>query len=168
MRLWRALDRGPVRHVPAGVAGRLGLPPPPGARRVEVGSGFSPRPGYVHVDTRPGLPHLDLVAPGDVIPLPAGWADELLAVHMVEHVPAGALEGTLRHWHALLRPGGVLTLHTPNATALGRLLADPATPTQRLWPVLAALYGYDRAPWDATSPGRLGLAPDHKLVFTFP
>lgn len=147
------LDRWLARRTPL---------PPPGERRIEIGSGFSPRPGYLHVDALAGLPDLDLVARGDQLPVPAGWADEILAVHMIEHVAAAHLPGVLRSWHRALRPGGRLVLHTPNGTALARALLE-GRPKVR-WAVQAALYGYNRAPWDATSAEALGDAPDHRLL----
>jgi SAM-dependent methyltransferase len=127
-----------------------------------VGSGFSPRAGYLHVDANPALPDLDLVS-RDGLPLPAGWADEVLAVHMLEHVPAGRLQDVLRGWHRVLRPGGRLVVHTPNGTALARAYLEGGLEAR--WPVLAAMYGYDRAPWDATSAPALGVHPDHRLLF---
>ena len=151
-----ALSRALARRTPL---------PPAGERRIEVGSGFSPRPGYLHVDAVPGLPDLDLVA-RDALPLPDDWADEVLAVHMIEHVPAGRLLDVLRGWRRVLRPGGRLVLHTPNGTALARAYLDGGLAAR--WPVLAAMYGYDRAPWDATSAGALGVEPDHRMLFDFP
>jgi SAM-dependent methyltransferase len=148
------LDRWLARRTPL---------PPPGSRRIEIGSGFSPRAGYLHVDAVAGLPDLDLVARGDQLPLPEGWADEILAVHMIEHVPAGALSDVLRSWRRVLRPGGRLTLHTPNGTALTRAYLEGGPEVR--WAVLAAMYGYNRAPWDATSAGALGDEPDHRLLF---
>ena len=148
------LDRWLARRTPL---------PPPGERRIEIGSGFSPRPGYLHVDAVPGLPDLHLVARGDRLPLPADWADEILAVHMIEHVPAAHLSGVLRSWLRILRPGGRLVLHTPNGTALARAYLDGGPDVR--WPVLAAMYGYNRAPWDAKTAGALGDEPDHKLLF---
>ena len=151
-----ALSRALARRTPL---------PPAGERRIEVGSGFSPRPGYLHVDAVPGLPDLDLVA-RDALPLPDDWADEVLAVHMLEHVPAGRLLDVLRGWRRVLRPGGRVVLHTPNGTALARAYLDGGLAAR--WPVLAAMYGYDRAPWDATSAGALGVEPDHRMLFDFP
>ncbi len=150
------VDRALARRTPL---------PAAGDRRIEVGSGFSPRPGYLHVDALPGLPQLDLVAT-DALPLPDDWADEVLAVHMVEHVPAGRLQDVLRGWRRVLRPGGRLVLHTPNGTALARAYLDGGLEAR--WPVLAAMYGYDRAPWDASSAGALGTFADHRMLFDLP
>jgi SAM-dependent methyltransferase len=133
---------------------------------VEVGSGYNPRPGYLHVDVRSGLPDLDVVAPADQLPFPDDWADEILAVHMIEHVPAGALPEVLAGWRRQLRPGGRLMLHTPNGASLGTALVRGDVPPEVAWAVQSAIFGYDRAPWDASSPEAVGLSPDHKLLFT--
>jgi len=166
--VYRRPDGGLVRLLPGGL--RRGAPlPPRGERRVEVGSGFNPRPGYIHVDVVPGLPDLHLVARADRLPFADGWCDEILAVHMIEHVPAGALRTVLATWHRQLAPGGVLTLHTPNGTALASVLArSDEVPVEHIWAVQSAVYGYNRAPWDANSPDAVGMEPDHKLLFTFP
>jgi SAM-dependent methyltransferase len=84
---------------------------------------------------------------------------------MIEHVPAGSLGDVLRGWKRVLRPGGRLVLHTPNGTALARAYLDGGPDVR--WPVLAAMYGYDRAPWDAGSPGALGTDSDHRVLFDF-
>lgn len=136
---------------------------------MEVGSGFNPRPGYIHVDVVPGLPDLHVVARADRLPFADGWCDEILAVHMIEHVPGGALRAVLATWYRQLAPGGVLTLHTPNGTALASLLArSDEVPPEHVWAAQSAVYGYNRAPWDANSSDALGFEPDHKLLFTYP
>lgn len=171
-RVARSVYRHPGSPFAAALAGRLRhrVPlPPPGSRRVEVGSGFNPRPGYIHVDVVPGLPDLHVVAPADRLPFADGWCDEILAVHMIEHVPGGALRNVLATWYRQLAPGGLLTLHTPNGTALAAVLArGDEVPVEHVWAAQSAIYGYNRAPWDANNPDALGFEPDHKLLFTFP
>jgi len=167
---YRRPDAAWLAVVPAPVRRRFRLdPPPPGQRRVEIGAGFSPRPGYVHVDVVPFTDDIDLVASGDRLPLPAGWADELLSVHMIEHVPPPRLVATLRHWHDVLTPGGRLTIHTPNGAALGAALVEAgrgAAPSY--WPAMSAVFGYGRHPAETSGPEGLRGAPDHKLVLTLP
>src|SRR3954469_22404602 len=112
-----------MRAVPAAARQRLRLePPPPGERRVEIGAGFSGRPGYVHVDLLPFTDDIDVLASGDDLPLPEQWADEILTVHMIEHVPPPRLKATVHHWYTRLRPGAALVIHTPNGAALGRAM----------------------------------------------
>jgi SAM-dependent methyltransferase len=145
------------------------VPPAPGERRIEIGAGFSGRPGYVHVDLLPFTDDIDLLASGDALPIPNEWADEILSVHMIEHVHPQGLLATLRHWYERLRPGGVLVIHTPNGAALGQALADTGTGTEdRYWAVMSAVFGYGHHPADMTSPAALTGNADHKIVFTSP
>lgn len=143
-------------------------PPPPGQRRIEVGSGYWPHPGYVHVDKVPTAAAVDLVASGHRLPLADQWADELLSVHMIEHVAPPFLASTLEEWHRVLRPGGTLTIHTPNGESLARCLLaldDADSPTQ--WAIQNAVYGYWLGPGDAATPTNFTARPDHKVLLSF-
>ena len=136
---------------------------------MEVGAGYLQRPGYVHVDISSAIPGIDFIARGDELPLPAGWADEILSVHMIEHVPPPLLAQTLRHWWNVLVPGGVLNIHTPNGAALGRAIAEAASGGEKtVWAAQSAIYGYWLAPWEADGPERLSSTPDHKVLLTWP
>ena len=161
-----------VRLFPAATRQRMRLDAPAvGERRVEIGAGFSGRPGYVHVDLLPFTDDIDIVASGDDLPIPEQWADEILTVHMIEHVPPPRLMSTLQHWHSRLRPGAALVIHTPNGASLGRAMAAAGAETgvdEHYWAVMSAVYGYGHHPADMTSPAALKGAADHKLVFTSP
>lgn len=142
-------------------------PPPPGQRRLEVGSGHWPHPGYVHVDRVATSTAVDLVAPGHRLPLPDRWADEVLSVHMIEHLAPPMLAPTLSEWHRVLRAGGTLTIHTPNGESLARsLLAVDDPDSATLWAVQNAIYGYWLAPRDVGSPAHFTASPDHKVLMT--
>jgi SAM-dependent methyltransferase len=167
---YRSPDSWLLRSVPPGLRRRWRLEPPvPGSRRIEVGSGPEPLPGYIHVDSDPDSRYLDFLVSGHSLPIRAGWADDLLSVHMIEHVSPLALKSTLREWFRVLRPGGMLRIHTPNGEALGRALIDSAsgTPTP-FWAVQDGLFGYYQKPDVCTGPERLRDRGDHRLVFTFP
>jgi predicted SAM-dependent methyltransferase len=142
-------------------------PPQPGSRRVEVGSGGSPLSGFVHVDIDPDSRSLDFLRPGHTLPLPDHWSDELLSVHMIEHVPPPLLRPTLREWFRVLREGGTLRIHTPNGNVLGRALAE-GHPRRTFWPIQSAIYGYGMAPEEVSSPERLTNRADHRMLLTFP
>ncbi|HEX4822162.1 MAG TPA: hypothetical protein VFV00_18295 [Acidimicrobiales bacterium] len=161
-----------LRLFPASTRHRMRLDAPAaGDRRVEIGAGFSGRPGYIHVDLLPFTDDIDIVASGDDLPIPERWADEILTVHMIEHVPPPRLMATLQHWYSRLRPGASLVLHTPNGAALGQAMATAGNETgddERYWAVMSAVYGYGHHPADMTSPAALEGAADHKLVFTSP
>jgi predicted SAM-dependent methyltransferase len=134
-----------------------------GPRRLEIGSGHRPREGYLHVDIDPDVPGTDLLVAGVRLPVPDAWADEVLSVHMIEHVPPRDLERLLREWHRVLAPGGVARIHTPNGTTLARTLVSGGP----FWAVQSAVFGYGPHPRDLHGPADLGVRGDHRVLFTF-
>jgi predicted SAM-dependent methyltransferase len=157
-----------VRRLPEPVRRRLELDSPAEQPlRIEIGSGRHPTPGYVHVDFDRRARHLEHVAHAWRLPFPDGAAEELIAVHVLEHVhPARVLE-TLREWRRVLRPGGTVRIHVPNATAIFR--AYETAPASQRWALVHAIYGMER---DArvSSPDDLDAErdrPDHKAIYDF-
>jgi SAM-dependent methyltransferase len=54
------------------------------------------------------------------------YADEVMAVHVVEHFWRWEVEDVVREWIRVLKPGGLLVLECPNLlSACEALLADP-------------------------------------------
>ena len=143
--------------------------PLPGSRRIEVGSGFNPLPGYIHVDIDPDSSKVDLLVRGYALPFRNSWADEVLNVHMLEHVPVPVLKATLREWHRVLKDGGELGIHTPNGEAFGQaLVASASGDSISFWAIQNAVFGYYLHPSQATGPERFGERGDHRVLFTFP
>lgn len=134
------------------------------ARRVEIGSGIFAASGFLHLDDNPTLASLDLRSDAGRIPLPTGWAHEMLAVHVLEHIPAHRLGAVLEEWRRVLRPGGTLEVHVPNGDVLARELIRSDDPAQ-YWRLQNNIFGYWAAP-ESTTPDELRVAPDHKLLFT--
>jgi SAM-dependent methyltransferase len=159
-----------LRVFPAPLRRRWRLEPPsPGSRRIEIGSGLKPQPGYVHVDVDPDSRSVDLLVSGRSLPLSDGWSDEVLSIHMIEHVPPPRLRATLREWFRVLRDGGMVRIHTPNGEALGRALVESASGARNpFWAVQSAIFGYGPPPDYCTGPERLSERGDHRMVFTFP
>jgi hypothetical protein len=158
-----------LKLVPPSLVDRWKLiPPAPGSRRLEIGSGSKPQPGYIHLDVDPQSPQLHFRTSGDRIPLPDDWADEILSIHMIEHVPPSKLHQTLREWRRVLRAGGTLEVHTPNGLSLAKVLIDPHTSSSLYWAAQSAIYGYGPGPEDSTGPECLGQRGDHRTLLTFP
>ena len=81
--------------------------------KLHVGSGKRRIAGYTNVDADASVMP-DIVAKADSIPLGDGCADEILAVHLFEHLYRWQCDAVLKEWRRLLKPGGVLTMELPD------------------------------------------------------
>jgi len=170
-RLRRLRARGDARWVdrlPPRVRARLDLDGEPvRPLRLEIGGGPLPRPGYVHLDSDPGARHLEHLAPAWQLPLQTSTVDELLAIHVFEHVHPAYLQQTLADWLRVLRSGGVAEIHVPNAAAIlpAYLEGDPATK----WAAMAAIYGMpcDPARLEPGARENGGPQAEHRALYDF-
>lgn len=55
---------------------------------------------------------VDIVAPGDAIPLPDNSQDFVLSAHVIEHFPDPLK--ALKEWYRLIRPGGYIFMIVPH------------------------------------------------------
>jgi SAM-dependent methyltransferase len=86
--------------------------------RLHLGCGSKILDGYVNVDIVPG-PGVDLVCDiGQGIPLETGRFEEVLAVDFLEHIPPPRTIFVMNEIHRVLRPGGVLRAHVPEAPGI--------------------------------------------------
>jgi len=97
--------------------------------RLNLGCGDKILPGYVNVDvveSRAGQ-RPDVVCDlHDLAPFADASAEEVLAVHVVEHFWRWEVDSILREWVRVLKPGAKLVLECPNlASACATFLADP-------------------------------------------
>lgn len=166
----RILDARTQRSTRRRLEELLRNPPPRGERRLEFGSGPYPTPGFVHVDQDPTAVDLDLRLLTTEVALPDEWADQILAVHVLEHVAPTALRHTLRSWQRLLATGGTAEIHVPNGGALARavLSSDTEYDARTLWRAHAGIFGYIIDPATGDDPEKLNGEPEHRLVFTWP
>lgn len=81
--------------------------------RLNVGCGNRRLEGYTGVDAVQ-RDAADIVAPATAIPLADGVADEILVVHLIEHLLPWELPVALAEWFRLLKPGGRLILEQPD------------------------------------------------------
>jgi len=85
-------------------------------KRLELGAGHKPQPGYIHMDAKK-LPHMELV--GDIrrIPMPDFSFDEVYAHWVLEHFAYQEIPDVLKEWRRVLKVGGLLHLVTNNGAA---------------------------------------------------
>jgi len=132
--------------------------------RVEIGSGAFPSAGYVHVDADRMARHVEHIASASSLPFADNTVEELLAIHILEHVHASALLQTLREWRRVVRPGGFAQIHVPDAATVFAAYLD--SPPENKWTVMIPIFGM-------TSHARFGQpgARDlerHHVIYDFP
>jgi SAM-dependent methyltransferase len=157
-----------VRRLPALARSRLGLEDDELRfnRRIEIGGGPFPRPGYLHVDADPNARHLEAQAFAWDLPFPNDWAYEILSIHTLEHVHPRLLQRTLREWHRVLAPGGIVRVHVPNSPALMRAYLAAEDDSKR-WMLSGALLGMYGSP-AIRGPEDIPSDADHQILFDRP
>ena len=94
------------------------------SRKLEIGSGNRPLEGYEHLDINPDCPCVEYVASMDKIPVENDTFDKIKAVHVIEHQPWKDTLATLTEWTRVLKPGGVITIATPNLRWIAQSYID--------------------------------------------
>jgi len=82
-------------------------------KKLNVGCGNKPMPGYVNVDLFKG-PIVDEIFEQDNIPYVDGSISGIHSEHSLEHVTFERVEKTLKEWFRVLCPGGDLLLKMPD------------------------------------------------------
>lgn len=99
------------------------------AIKLNLGCGDKILPGYINVDVaasrRQRIPDL-LCDVRNLSPIPSNYADEVLAVHVIEHFYQWEVESILREWIRVLKPGGRLVLECPNLANAAREFLENA------------------------------------------
>lgn len=75
---------------------------------------------------------------GDIInpiPLDDDCADELQAMHIIEHVYAWEAPALVKEWRRLLKPRGLLILELPNIEKAARNLLNGMNDQMAMWPI---------------------------------
>jgi SAM-dependent methyltransferase len=99
--------------------------------RLEIGSGYFPTPGFVHLDVNAACSP-DIV--GRAFPLDLGnqTVAEIRAVDVLEHLSYRDTDAALAEWFRVLRRGGRIYVQVPDAEVmLRRFVADSDAIVQR-------------------------------------
>jgi predicted SAM-dependent methyltransferase len=128
-------------------------------RRLELGCGERPTPGYLHQDVtpQPGV-RLDFTCNPWELPLPDGSLDEVLALGLVEHLRFAEVHATLAKVRALLVPGGAFLFDVPDMQVWSEYLFHLTHGRSELVPfepqhVWSTFYGWQRWPGDEHKSG---------------
>jgi predicted SAM-dependent methyltransferase len=91
--------------------------------KINVGCGGRRYDGYIGVDAveRPGA---DVVADAGDLPFDDNSADEVMAIHVAEHLVPWDLPPTLKEWLRVLKPGGTLVMELPDLLKCCRNILD--------------------------------------------
>jgi predicted SAM-dependent methyltransferase len=95
--------------------------------KLNVGCGGRRIAGYTGVDAVAERSAAEIIARADAIPLPDGSVEEIMAIHLIEHVHPWEAPDLLREWHRLLMPGGLLVLELPDLMKFCRNIVEGYT-----------------------------------------
>lgn len=108
--------------------------------RINVGAGDKYMPGFINVDR-----HGDQDVLADTHPLPfhTDYADEIWAIHILEHLHRSEASKALYEWFRVLKPGGKLILELPCLDKIAWMIVNGE---KNLRMTLLGLYGDPRDP----------------------
>lgn len=92
-----------------------------GGMKIHVGSGDKHWPGFVNVDAH-GDP--DVVSDGRKLPFDPDAADEIHAIHFVEHIPRLDVDNMLADWYRVLKPGGKVVIEVPCLDKIAQMIVE--------------------------------------------
>jgi predicted SAM-dependent methyltransferase len=123
--------------------------------KLHLGCGKRFIEGFYHVDAL-DFPHVDHRGPVDNLSFIHDETVELIyACHVLEHFGRKEVQGVLREWQRVLRPGGILRLAVPDFAACADLYCTGRLSSLRL--IFGSMVGGQRDEYDY-----------HKMIFDEP
>jgi predicted SAM-dependent methyltransferase len=124
-------------------------------RKLEIGCGQRPTPGYIHNDLN-AFEGVDIIGNPWEIDLPDGSLDEVVALAIIEHLTFEQVHRTFVNVKRMLRPRGVFLFDVPDIPVWCGYMVDhfngkpiPCT----IEHVMSTLYGWQRWPGDEHKSG---------------
>lgn len=97
--------------------------PAESAVRIDIGAGAKKFPGWLSVGLED---HHDIRCDIRELPLPDHYADEAMAIHVLEHIQRWEVPAMLAEWRRVLKPRGRLILELPELfKACANVLRNP-------------------------------------------
>lgn len=104
--------------------------------KLNLGCGKSYLPGWINVDVSEAY-KVDKCADLRNLPFPDNYADEVMAIHVIEHFYRWEVDDLLKEWLRVLKPGGKLILECPDLDKAIRNILAGQPDQMGMW----ALYG---------------------------
>jgi ubiquinone/menaquinone biosynthesis C-methylase UbiE len=115
------------------------------AMKLHLGCGKRMMGGYINVDLDARKNTMYQYVQSDVSSLPfdSDTCDEILAVHVIEHIWLWELKATLQEWLRVLKPGGKVIIECPDILKAANLLIAGYNAGERLTidSAMRAFYG---------------------------
>ena len=127
----------------------------PQLRKLEIGCGHRPTPGYIHNDVN-AFEGVDVVGMPWEIDFADGTLDEVLALGSIEHLTYAQVGETLRNVRRMLAPGGAFYFDVPDIPVWCSYVVDHFAGRSipfSIEHVFATLYGWQRWPGDEHKSG---------------
>ena len=106
--------------------------------KLNIGCGRRVLDGWINVDTRSRGCKPDIDADVRDLPFPDDYADEVMAIHLIEHFYVWEAPAVIKEWKRVLKPGGKLILECPDLEKTIMHMANGRSePNLTMWP----LYG---------------------------
>jgi predicted SAM-dependent methyltransferase len=124
-------------------------------RKLEIGCGQRPTPGYIHNDLN-AFDGVDIVGSPWQIDLLDGSLDEVLALGLIEHLTYAQVRDTFRNVHRMLAPGGAFFFDVPDIPTWCHYVVDHFEGREipfTIDHVFNTLYGWQRWPGDEHKSG---------------
>ncbi len=100
------------------------LPDDESPKKLEIGAGYKPRPGYIHHDIRP-LDDIEIVCDAKKFPEEIyEQFDEVFASHILEHFNRFEVKNVLKEWSKLVRVGGIIDIVVPDVREMCQQLVE--------------------------------------------
>lgn len=99
--------------------------------KFDMGCGQDAFEGYIRVDKN--WPGVDIQIDVVEFTAPENCADEIQALHLIEHIPYFYVDGLLERWYKILKPGGKLVIEMPDCESLFEAFGSRTSEKERFW-----------------------------------